>query len=207
MASSISAVSSLRFGWKTFKARPWLFVGTIIIYAAVQFVLLAVEKTLGDAAQFLMVFINLGVGTVLAVGLMSLYLKAHDNIHTVSFKDMWNLEPFWRYLVTSIIIAIMVIAGIFALVVPGIILALAFSMAPYLVIEKKMWTQKALKKSWQMTKGHWLELLLLGIAMAVINFLGAFLLLVGLLVTAPVSMLAMAHVYRRLSHHEEGHAS
>lgn len=207
MASSISAVSSLKFGWKTFKARPWLFVGSILIYAAVQFVLLAVEKTLGSAGEFLMVFINLGVGTVLAVGLMSLYLKAHDNLKEASFSDMWNLEPFWRYLVTSVVIAIIVIVGIFVLIIPGIIFALAFSMAPYLVIEKKMWTKKALKKSWDMTKGHWLELFLLGIAMAVINFLGAFLLLVGLLVTAPVSLLAMAHVYRKLSHHPEGHAS
>jgi uncharacterized membrane protein len=207
MASPISAVSSLRFGWKTFRSRPWLFVGSIIIYAAVQFVLLGIEKFLGSSGEILMVFINLGVGTVLAVGLMSLYLKAHDDLKGASFKDMWNLAPFWQYLVTSVVIAIIVILGIFALIVPGIIFALAFSMAPYLVIEKKMWTQKALKESWRLTKGHWLELFLLGVAMAIINFLGAFLLLVGLLVTAPVSMLAMTHVYRTLSHHKAHHTA
>jgi len=207
MASPISAVSSLRFGWKTFRSRPWLFVGSIIVYATVQFVLLGIKKFLGSSGEILMVFINLGVGTVLVVGLMTLYLKAHDDLKSASFKDMWNLAPFWQYLVTSVVIAIIVILGIFALIVPGIIFALAFSMAPYIIIEKRVWTMEALKKSWRMTKGHLLQLFVLGASVAVINFIGAFFLLVGLLVTAPVSMLAMTHAYRTLSHHHAGHSA
>jgi len=184
------------FGWKTFKARPWLFVGSIIIYAAAQFVLGALEQVL---PEFLAVIVSLAVGTLLAVGLMSLYLKAHDDLAGASIKDMWNPKPFWQYLVTSVLIAIIVILGLLLLIVPGILLALAFSMAPYLVIEKRMWTMSALKESWRLTKGSWWKLFLLGLTMAVMNFIGAFLLLIGLLVTVPISILAMVHAYRVLA--------
>lgn len=50
-----------------------------------------------------------------------------------------------------------------------------------------------------MTKGSWLSLFLLGVVLAVINIVGALLLMIGLLVTIPISMLAMVHVYRTLS--------
>lgn len=196
MSTPLSVKSSLSFGWNTFKARPGLFVGSIAVYAAVQFVLMAVE---GVLPGFLAFFVNLGVGTLLAVGLMSLYLKAHDNLSGASIKDMWNPKPFWQYLATSLVIAVIVIVGLLLLVIPGIILALALSMAPYLVIEKRLWPLPALKESWRMTKGNWLKLLLLGVIMAILNFLGAFLLLIGLLVTVPISVLAMVHVYRTLS--------
>jgi uncharacterized membrane protein len=196
MASPISVQSSLAFGWKTFKARPWLFVGTIIIYAAVQFVLALIE---GILPEFISFFVSLAAGTLLAVGFMSLYLKAHDNLSAASFKDLWNPKPFWQYLVTSVIMAVIVILGLLALIVPGIILALALSMAPYIVIEKRVWTMTALKESWRMTKGSWLKLLLLGVVITLMNFVGMLLLMIGLLVTAPISMLAMVHVYRTLS--------
>lgn len=196
MASPLSVQSSLSFAWKTFKARPWLFVGTVLIYAAVQFVLGLVTNMLPDFIAFL---VSLAVGTLLAAGFMSVYLKAHDSLASATFKDMWNPGVFWHYLAASFLMSVIVILGLIALIVPGIILALALSMAPYLVVEKKLWPMPAFKESWAMTKGSWLTLFLLGLVIAVMNFIGALLLMIGLLITVPVSMLAMVHVYRTLS--------
>ncbi len=195
MASPILVQASLSYGWNTFKKRPWLFLGTVLIYAAVQFVLAMIESY----APFVSLIANLVIGTLLAIGFMTLYLKAHDDLAGADIKDMWNPKPFWQYLVASIVIAIIVILGLIALIVPGIILGIAFSMAPYLVVEKRIWVMQALKESWAMTKGNWLSLFLLGVVLAVINIVGALLLMIGLLVTIPVSMLAMVHVYRTLS--------
>lgn len=195
MASPVSVSGTLSFSWNKFKSRPWFFVGTVLIYAAVQFVF-ALSEQLGSVVAFLVSLIG---GTLLAIGLMSLYLKAHDSVQSASFNDLWNPKPFWQYLATSLVVAIVVILGLLALIVPGIILAIAFSMAPYLVLEKRVWPMSALKQSWNLTKGSWLNLFLLGLVLVVINFVGAMLLMIGLLVTIPVSMLAMAHVYRTLS--------
>lgn len=196
MTSPVSVSSSLSFGWKTFKARPWLFMGTVLIYAGAQLLLAFIQKLIAiDAVAFAA---TLFIGTALALGFLTFYLKAHDRPASAKLEDMLDMRPFLQYLVTSVVIAIVVILGLFALIVPGIILGIAFSMAPYLIVEKRLWTMDALKESWNLTKGNRTSLFLLALMLFVINFLGALPFMLGLLITVPVSMLAMAHAYRAL---------
>jgi len=198
MNHSLTVQSCFLFAWKTFKARPWLFVGSSLIYAVVQLILGTIEHKLPGLVSAL---ISLVAGTLLALGLMSLYLKAHDDVRSATFSLLWNPKPFWQYLATSIVMGIIVVVGLLLLIVPGVILALAFSFAPYIVIERKVWPMEALKESWRLTKGHWLKLFLLALTITALNIVGAMVLLVGLLVTAPLSILAMVHAYRTLSGH------
>src|SRR4030042_562947 len=66
-----------------------------------------------------------------------------------------------------------------------------------IIVDKKMGID-SLSKSWQMTKGVKLNLFLFWILLALINIAGALLLLVGLFITVPLSMVATAYVYRKL---------
>jgi len=84
--------------------------------------------------------------------------------------------------------------------VPGIILALAFIFSSYLIVDKGKGPIEAMKESWRITKGHWWKLFLLVLAIIGLNILGFILLLVGLLVTIPVSMIALSHAYRTFEH-------
>jgi hypothetical protein len=70
----------------------------------------------------------------------------------------------------------------------------------YVLVDKGLWGREALAKSLEMTKGLILKLILFSVALLVLNLVGAILLVVGLFVTVPVSMLAMAVVYRKLEH-------
>lgn len=74
----------------------------------------------------------------------------------------------------------------------------------YVLVEKRIWGMEVLKVSWAMTRGMVLNLILFSLVLALVNIVGAVLLLVGLLVTVPVSMLAMATVYRRMSSSSTG---
>jgi uncharacterized membrane protein len=69
----------------------------------------------------------------------------------------------------------------------------------YLVIDKNMGPIDAIKKSWSMTKGHTWDLFLLLLVVIVLIAIGAALLGVGLLVTLPISTVAVAYVYRKFS--------
>lgn len=60
---------------------------------------------------------------------------------------------------------------------------------------------ESIKKSWKITKGVFWKLLGLSILLALINIVGAIALLVGLLVTIPLSIVAMGHVYNKLHTH------
>lgn len=196
MSNAFSIKECLAFGWRTFKAHPWVFVKVAIAYVVIQLLLGFVQAVL---PEFVSPLVGIVVGTFLGIGVISFYLKAHDAPQSASVRDLWRPEPFWRYLVTSVVAGVIIMIGFFLLVVPGIILALAWSFALYLVIERKMWTLEALKESARITRGSRVKLFLLGLVIAAANVVGALLLLIGLIVTVPVTVLASVHAYRTLA--------
>jgi uncharacterized membrane protein len=196
MSNAFSIKESLLFGWKTFKAHPWLFVKVSLVYLAVQFLLGVVQAIM---PEMLAPAVGIVVGTLLGIGLITFYLKVHDAPTAATPKLLWAPEPFWRYLVTSLIMGALIVIGLLLLVVPGIILALAWGFALYIVIEKKVWTVEALKESARLTRGSRVKLLLFSFVLTLVNIVGMLLLLVGLFVSVPVTFLASIHVYRTLA--------
>lgn len=197
MTTSFTVKELLSFGWTAFQKRPWFFVGTVLVYAIIQFVLGALQEAMPGAVSFLLSFF---VSTLISLGLMSVYLKAHEDTAAPTLKDLWNPAPFWRYLGASILIALAVGVGLLLLIVPGIIVALGLSMGGYLVIDKGYGPIKALKESWAMTRGSRVKLFLFALAVLALGIIGAIPFGLGLLVVAPVTMLATVHAYRTLAH-------
>ncbi|MEK7101090.1 MAG: YciC family protein [Patescibacteria group bacterium] len=194
----------LAFGWKTFKACPWLFIAVPLVLFAISLGIGLVEGLLefffGKVKMELLIDIEGIVTTLLmGIGVTTLYLRAHDHVDKAELRDLWNPKPFWRYLGVCFLGSIPVILGLVFFIVPGIIIALAFSFAGILVIEKGMGPIEALKESVRLTKGHRFELFKLAVATLVINILGLCALIVGLFVTVPVSQLAFTHAYRTIA--------
>ena len=195
----------IRFGWETFTKRPWFFIGVFLIISILSSggsfqVSDTAEVTSGALGLFVVVALALAVIQMLAkMGSIHLVLKAHDNAESVRFGDLWAPHPFWKFVGGSILVGIIVIIGFILLIVPGIIWALRYLFVPYLIMERKLAPFEALKESARITYGHKWQLLGLLCLIVLINILGAILLLVGLLVSIPVSSLAMVHAYRTLS--------
>lgn len=67
-------------------------------------------------------------------------------------------EVFKRNYIDAILVTlismIFVILGLIFFIVPGFIIMVRLAFAPYIVIDKKMAAMDAIKKSWNMTKGH-----------------------------------------------------
>ncbi|MEK7062854.1 MAG: YciC family protein, partial [Patescibacteria group bacterium] len=106
---------------------------------------------------------------------------------------------FWKFLGVSILMPIVVIAGLILLIVPGIIWAVRFSFAPLILVDTKMGPIASMKESFTITRGNFWKFLLFWLAIAIINIVGLLLLGVGLLLTIPASTFAMIHIYRTLS--------
>jgi uncharacterized membrane protein len=152
-------------------------------------------------------FINFVLGTFVAMGVTAFFLKAHDSTETVESKELWHPQPFWLFLATKLLTGVVVVLGIILLIVPGIIFGLMFMFAQYIVIDKEIGPIEAMKESKKITDGHKWNLLGLCLLLALINILGAICLLVGLLVTIPVTSLALIRAYRTLSAHPHPHAT
>ena len=69
----------------------------------------------------------------------------------------------------------------------------------YVLVDKELWGLDVLKSAWGMTKGMVLNLILFALVVLLLNVVGAFLFVLGLLITIPISMLAMATVFRKIS--------
>ncbi|MEK7156696.1 MAG: hypothetical protein AAB790_02720 [Patescibacteria group bacterium] len=203
--NTFSPGAMIRFGWETFTKRPWFFIGVFLIISILSSggsfrTNDSADVTSGAVALFVVVAAVLAVIQVLAkMGSIHLVLKAHDSAESATFGDLWAPHPFWKFVGGSILVGIIVIVGFILVIVPGIIWALRYLFVPYLIIERKLAPFAALKESARITYGYkWQLLGLLGL-IVLINILGAVLLLVGLLVSIPVSSLAMVHAYRTLS--------
>ena len=89
----------------------------------------------------------------------------------------------------------MVLVGLLLMIVPGIYWSLKYTFVPYLVIDKKAGVGEALRISGQMTEGiKWKLLVFLMITM-LFNLGGVMLFFVGVLITAPITYLAIAALY------------
>lgn len=209
----LSVKSCIAYGWKTFWSRPWLFVLAGAITFAVNAIFSIPEEILNSASEaavggagaqlalFSVVFsvMSIIVSIFIQIGTTNFTLKAHDDVTNAHVRDLLMLKGFWRYVGASILVFLAVIAGLILLIVPGIILALALSFVTYLVIDRGLGPVSAFKESMAITKGNRWSLFVLGLAIFGLNLLGLLALVIGLVVTIPVSMLASIHAYRLLS--------
>ena len=114
------------------------------------------------------------------------------------------------YIVAAVLFSIAVTIGLILLIIPGIIAAIVLGFYGWILVDRSERDAiAALRHSIEITRGEWLRLFLLGIALLALNLLGLLLFIVGVIVTSAVSILALAHVYRRLeetAHGAEGTA-
>ncbi|MFZ2886428.1 MAG: DUF975 family protein [Minisyncoccia bacterium] len=202
--NTFSVGTAIKFGWETFKKRPWILIGGFLAAMLVSGIASSLLDP-GEDAPFTLMTLLMGIasliiGMLVEIGLVTFSLRAHDSVETVKINDLWNPKPFWFYLAGQILVGVSVVVGLILLIIPGVILALGLLFSSYLIIDKQKGPIEAIKESWRITKGHKWQLLLFILAIIGLNIIGFLLLIVGLLVTVPVTMLAMVHVYRELEH-------
>ncbi len=199
----LSVGSFIGTSWEIFKKRPWFLIGVWLLstigFFAVSGISSGITTSIGHGAQFISLVVNWIIQILYGMGLIAFFLKAHDDINAVSFKDLWHPRKFWSYVGAYALYIIAILVGYILLLVPGVIAMIAFFFAPYFVIDKGMGPIEAMKASARITKGNRLRLLALFGACGLLALLGFIALIVGILVVIPVVSLIYVNAYRRLS--------
>lgn len=198
--------SAIGFGWETFKKRPWFFVGAtvviLLLYGAISAITTGIDAAIGGSADdptLVGTLVNFVLGTFVGMGVTAFYLAAHDNPETVDLTTLWHPEPFWKFLLASILVGLTIGIGFVLLIVPGIIAAIFFMFTHFVVIDKGLGPIEAMKESMRIGRGYRWPLLGLIVLLALIMMAGLLALIVGILVAMPVAALAATHAYRTLS--------
>jgi len=100
--------------------------------------------------------------------------------------------------VGGLISGVGLVVWLVVLAVAVVNVSLRFMFVMYVVVDRKVGAGEALGESTVMTKGNKWKLLGFCLAMMGVNLLGLLCLVVGLLVSIPVSQMAVAYMYREL---------
>jgi len=208
LSAPLSVGSFIKFGWETFKKRPWFFIFAVILFSLIggvvngfgSLVQSMVDGTATTGIGHLLGFlINIAVNVMVGIGTLAFFIKAHDTPDTATYYDAWRPELFWKYLGAYILFVIIVSVGFILFIIPGIIASLTFGFTLYLVVDKGLGPIEALKESARLTKGNRWRMLAMAGASALLMILGILCLIVGIFVAAPILTLAGVEMYRRIS--------
>ncbi len=197
---------AVHFGWGITKRNFLFFVGILLLILGIQLVdfLSALlfdltDSFLGTLGELIVSLGVVVIGVIIGMGIIKVALNFCDNKEN-SFATLFSqYKLFFVYFLASVLYFIIVFLGIILLIIPGVYLAIRFIFFEYFIIDKKMGIVESLKESWKITQGKFWGVFAFSAALIALNILGALALLVGLLVTIPISIVAWAFVYRRIS--------
>ena len=177
------------------------YVIALIIYGAISTAIAFVqEASVGTSGGGMASLVEIVITLVLfplGVGLGLLGIRRAAGKDT-PVSTLW--EPYSHALpliVMFVLMAVLVVAGFFLLVLPGIYLSIAYSFAPYLIVEKNMGVWEALETSRKAITQYWWRYFGLMIVALVLIIIGAIPLLIGLIWVLPIVAIATGEVFAK----------
>jgi hypothetical protein len=177
--------------WELLKSDFWAVVG-------VTFVMILVA-VVARFIPFLGWLVGLLFSGVFYGGLYFYYLKKIRG-QPAELGDAFSgfSLAFGPLVLTSLLVILLTMVGFVCLILPGIYLAVSYSFAYLLVLDRKMEFWAAMEVSRRVITAQWWRmfgLLILGAIIAVLGVLG---LVVGIFVTAPIAIGSLVYAYESL---------
>ena len=140
----------------------------------ILFVITLISGALNSLASMTYV-LTLVVAPALSLGMVCVYLKLAQGIKPEIKELFAHFNEFWSALKVTLLTSIFTALWSLLLVVPGIIKAMAYSQAMYIIAENPgMGAREALKKSEEMMNGHKMDYFVLGLSFIGWVILGMF---------------------------------
>jgi len=117
-----------------------------------------------------------------------------------SFSQMFTAQHLGRYIVFTLLYAVLVALGIVLCIVPGIIMIFLLQLGQYYVLDKGLGPIQAIKASSRAVMRNYGPALLLTLISLLVLIIGGLFFGLLTLVTLPFSCLFTAHLYRQFNH-------
>jgi hypothetical protein len=89
-------------------------------------------------------------------------------------------ENYLNIILANLLVFALVVLGLFALIVPGIIIGCRLAFVSYIVMDKKLDPIEAVELSWKLTRGHGWQIFFMGFVSIFIVIFGLLMLIVGI---------------------------
>ncbi len=225
---TFSVAEVFSFGWnKTFQNLVFYII-SILIFGVVYFVLeYLVGHTgfLGTVFYIILIAFSFVYGYLFILTALRVY--SGEKLELSKFSSYVKFDNrFWNYIGGSILVGIgfvivyLLILGSLALmthfalqrslifllfIIIAIVLSvflvmysIAFSFYQYIIIDQNKQIIESIKESYHITKGKKWKIFGVLLMLVILNVVGAFLLLIGLLITIPITILSEVFLYKKL---------
>ena len=141
---------------------------------------------------------SFAVGPALIMGNFIVCAKLLQN-HTPKFSDFFlGFRFFIPLLLTAMVGGALTGIGLLLLIIPGIYLMVSYLFASCLVVDRRLDFWPALELSRRTVQPQWFSLFAFLLLLILLNLVGAALLLIGLLVSVPLTGCAVTVAYADL---------
>jgi hypothetical protein len=176
----------------------------LVISFAVNFIVGCGFGIVGHAAksQALQFFLSLIAhvattlfGVWLGIGQAKYFLKVARG-QTAEIGDLFSGGPlFVNVLLGSLLVGVIVLVGLLACVVPGVVLSLMFSQFYYLILDRNVPVLESLSQSRELTNGNKMTLFLIWLVATGLTVLACIPCFLGLIVVVPYLTLMVPVIY------------
>lgn len=109
------------------------------------------------------------------------------------------MKNYLHIILANLLVIALVVLGLFALIIPGIIVGCRLAFVAYIIMDKKVDSIEAVEMSWKMTKGHGWTIFFMGFVSIFIIILGLCLLIVGIFPAIMWVSTSFATLYESIS--------
>jgi len=190
MQASLPLGGYLKTGWGLFMQYPGGFAGFCLLTLVIQAALKAIPFV-GPVAV-------LAVTSPLFMGNFIVCAKLLQG-QAPEFRDFFaGFQYFLPLLLLSLVAGLFIGIGTILLIIPGVYLAVAYMFASYLVVDRRLDFWPAMELSRLTVTPQWFGYFAFMLLVVLLNLAGAIALVVGLLVTIPLSFCALTAAYADL---------
>jgi uncharacterized membrane protein len=187
---------AIGYGWTAMKQN----LGYFIVFCLI---VLAASVVASRIIHFILPhFLENGVewvaNMILSMVVITVSLQVYDGREKKWLEAYASIAQAGNFVAGMFLYCVIIAGGFILLIVPGIVWAVQFSFAGYLMLDEKLDPVAALRRSSALTRGVRMELFLLALILIGINLLGVLALGVGIFATIPLSWMAWTWVYRLL---------
>jgi hypothetical protein len=232
MTGTISLSTAFSHAWKLFKANKKFLILATLASGVVMLITQLLSMQLEDSiiGSILITIISIIVGIIIALGWAQVAIRivrgnSHQWNDIMTPRNIW-----WKFFLVQILynIPIFIVGIIGAIIavlalsakIPGSIIILILAIIAILAVavyvsvrfmflafaslqHAELSTIALFKKTARITKGHFLDLIGFYIVSFFINVVGFIMIGVGLLVTIPLTMLAKAYIFEKITHNSD----
>lgn len=148
--------------------------------------------------------VSIVVSGLFTFGFTNFFLKISRGEEATSNELFSKINMFWKFILLSIFTGLAVMIGFIFFIVPGIILALAFSQTAFILLDNpEMNVTDAMKLSYNMMMGHKMDYLVLQLSFIGWAILMAFTLGIGYFWLMPYMTVTECNFYNKIKEEYE----